>query len=212
VKNKEYFNSAPDGYDEEDVYVCEYRYSQRGRSFSKLKIWSFGSERVKLIPRKKVLEPIRVASVFRERVEKHKEELQHMEDEFDKIPPEEFPNIELDVSIPGKDDYTFYEQYSLVCGPIRAGDYVYVRVENAKKLIARVDTMWSDSNGVTYFHGPWFTSLVEVSPTSIPTGRTFFKQEIFQSSIEDTNPLLSICGRCCVLDVEDYIKSKFEYW
>ena len=209
VKNKEYFNSAPEGYAEDDVYVCEYRYSQRGRSFTKLKSWAFASDQVKLIPRKKVLEPIRVASVFRERVEKHKEELQQMEDEVDKIPPEEFPNIELEINIPGKDGYTFYEQYSLACGPIRAGDYVYVRVECAKKLIARVDTMWSESNGVTYFHGPWFTSLGEVSPTCIPPGRTFYKQEIFQSSIEDTNPLLSICGRCCVLDVEEYIRRKF---
>jgi len=61
-------------------------------------------------------------------------------------------------------------------------------------------------SGTTYFHGPWFTSLSEISPTSVPPGRVFFKQEIFQSSIEDTNPLLSICGKCSVLDLDDYAK------
>ena len=44
----------------------------------------------------------------------------------------------------GKEGFVFYEQYVLPCGPIRCGDYVYVRVENTKKLVARVDTMWYD--------------------------------------------------------------------
>jgi hypothetical protein len=39
----------------------------------------------------------------------------------------------------------FFEQFNLACGPIRRGDFVYVRVENAKKLVARVDSMWADS-------------------------------------------------------------------
>lgn len=191
------------------VYVCEYRYSHRSRSFCKLKSWAFGSDRVKLIPRKKSLEPIRVASVFRERVEKHKEELQQIEDETDKLPAEEFPNIvRSDVDVPVKEGYVFYEQFSLPFGPVRAGDYVYVRVENLKKLVARVDTMWTDSSGKSYFHGPWFTSLSEISPSSVAPGRTFYKQEIFQSSIADSNPLLSICGRCYVMDVNDYSKCK----
>jgi len=91
VKGKEYFNYAPEGYADDDVYVCEYRYSSRGRCFTKLKAWAFGSDRVKLVPREKPLEPIRVASVFRERVEKHKEELQLMEDDLEKAPAEDFP-------------------------------------------------------------------------------------------------------------------------
>lgn len=91
VKGKEYFNYAPEGYADDDVYVCEYRYSSRGRCFTKLKSWAFGSDRVKLIPRVKALEPIRIASVFRERVEKHKEELQQMEDDMEKGPAEDYP-------------------------------------------------------------------------------------------------------------------------
>jgi len=63
-------------------------------------------------------------------------------------------------------------------------------------------------SGTTFFHGPWFTSLSEISPNSVAPGRVFYKQEIFQSSIEDTNPLLSICGKCSVLDIQDYMKCK----
>jgi len=91
VKGKEYFHYAPEGYADEDVYVCEYRYSSRGRSFTKIKTWNLNSETVKLTLRPKPLEPIRVASVFRDRVERHKEELQSIEDDFlEKTPKEEF--------------------------------------------------------------------------------------------------------------------------
>ena len=206
VKGKEYFNFAPEGYSDEDVYVCEYRYSSRGRSFTKLKSWAFGSERVKLVPRQNALEPVRVASVFSDRVNNLSDELV-VENEM--APAEEFENVILAANVNDQAGITFYEQYCLSFGPVRAGDYVYVRVEDAKKLVARVDTMWSNKEGEFFFHGPWFTSLAEISPSSYAPGRTFFKQEIFQSSIEDTNPLLSICGRCCVLEIADYVKCEF---
>ena len=91
VKGKEYFHYAPEGYADEDVYVCEYRYSSRGRCFTKLKSWAFGSDRVKLVPRPKPLEPIRVASVFRDTVDKQKEELLQLEDDaLEKAQPEQF--------------------------------------------------------------------------------------------------------------------------
>ncbi|CAG7824490.1 unnamed protein product [Allacma fusca] len=91
VKGKEYFHYAPEGYGDEDVYVCEYRYSSRGRCFTKLKTWAFSSDRVQLVPRPKSLEPVRVASIFRDRVEKHKEDLLSIEEDvLEKIPKEEF--------------------------------------------------------------------------------------------------------------------------
>lgn len=205
VKGKEYFNFAPDGFGDEDVYVCEYRYTSRGRSFTKLKSWGFGSDRVKLVARKNVLEPIRIASVFSDRVSNFNEDPSV---ETEEAPMEEFENVILSTTSEDQNDITFFEQYCLPfgVGPIRAGDYVYVRVEDAKKLVARVDTMWSTKEGDLFFHGPWFTSLDEISSSSYSPGRMFYKQEIFQSSIEDTNPLLSICGRCCVLEVDDFVK------
>lgn len=91
VKGREYFNLAPEGYTDNDVYVCEYRYSSKARSFSKLKYWAFDSETIKLIPRPKPLEPIRIASVFKERVDKSKEELQLLQQDLEISPPESYP-------------------------------------------------------------------------------------------------------------------------
>lgn len=58
---------------------------------------------------------------------------------------------------------------------------------------------------MAYFHGPWF-----VTPREIPHYSThmFYKQECFLSTISDSNPLLSVVGRCCVLESKDYIISR----
>ena len=61
------------------------------------------------------------------------------------------------------------------------------------------------SSGSAFFHGPWFVHPIEVehSPT-----RLFYKHEVFRSSIEDTNPMLSIQGKCAVLVHKDYCISR----
>lgn len=61
------------------------------------------------------------------------------------------------------------------------------------------------SSGKCYFRGPWFVTPPEIPP--IP-GRMFYKQEVFLSTVEDTNPLVSIIGKCAVLDYNDYISCK----
>lgn len=59
--------------------------------------------------------------------------------------------------------------------------------------------------GNMYFHGPWYVHPQDVqhSPT-----RLFYRQEVFRSTIEDTNPMLSIQGRCCVLSPKEYCTSR----
>ena len=54
---------------------------------------------------------------------------------------------------------------------------------------------------VAYFHGPWYVTPTEIAHAP---NRLFYRQEVFLSSIEDTNPLLSVVGRCTVLDFNDY--------
>lgn len=71
---KDYFKHKPEGFADKDIFVCESRYSMKLRQFKKIKIWPF-SDSVKLHPREVPLEPKRVMSVFKERVEKHKGEL-----------------------------------------------------------------------------------------------------------------------------------------
>ena len=59
--------------------------------------------------------------------------------------------------------------------------------------------------GNAFFHGPWFVTPQEVQH---PPTRLFFKQEVFLSSIEDTNPLLSVIGRCAVLEYKGRPRAK----
>lgn len=75
---KDYMKFTPEGFVEKDIYVCESRYSIKLRSFKKIKNWPF-TDTVKLIPREFPLEPKRVMSVFKERVEKHKGELAELQ-------------------------------------------------------------------------------------------------------------------------------------
>lgn len=77
---KLYFAMKPEGFDEKDIYVCESRYSTRSRSFKKIKLYPEIAN-LTLVPREVPLEPKRVISVFRERVEKHKDELAELQEQ-----------------------------------------------------------------------------------------------------------------------------------
>ena len=62
---KDYFTKKPEGFEDKDIFVCESRYSLRGRSFKKMKIFWNVPEHVKLADRHAPLEPKRVMSVFK---------------------------------------------------------------------------------------------------------------------------------------------------
>lgn len=77
---KEYFKCKPEGFADKDVYVCESRYSTKLKVFKKIKNWPLlSSESTKLLQREIPLEPRRIMSVFKERVEKHKGELAELQ-------------------------------------------------------------------------------------------------------------------------------------
>lgn len=60
-------------------------------------------------------------------------------------------------------------------------------------------------SGDPWIRGPWFVRPGEVAHSPM---RMFYSQELFMSNIQDTNPMRSICGKCAVLHITDYIKSK----
>lgn len=68
------------GYDDEDLYVLESRYSSRHRSFKKIKVFPELSSNYKLVEREVPLEPKRIMSVFKERLEKHMDELAELQE------------------------------------------------------------------------------------------------------------------------------------
>ncbi|XP_066994132.2 protein polybromo-1 isoform X3 [Anabrus simplex] len=201
---KDYFRSKPEGFTDKDVYVCESRYSSKARAFKKIKVWPFSvSEHMKLIPRDEVIEPKRVMSVFRDRVEKHKEEIAELE-EREKFVEKEKPNVVM-FNPQGQEGCTYYEQYNIPSGVIRTGDCVYVRTDGGRQLICQVDSIWTDKQGMCFFRGPWL-----VTPPEIPHAptRLFYKQEVFLSSLEDSNPVENIVGKCAVLEHGEYISCR----
>ncbi|XP_043487082.1 protein polybromo-1 isoform X7 [Polistes fuscatus] len=199
---KDYFRMQPEGFLEKDVYVCESRYSTKARAFKKIKVWNFDPDHLKLIPREKPLEPKRVISVYKERLEKHKEEIAELE-EGEKLTEKERPNVIL--YNPEDTENTYYEQYNTCAGSVKTGDFVYVATDGGRQQIAQIDAIWATKDGKCYFKGPWLLMPGEVphAPTKL-----FYKQELFLSTVDGTHPIVAIVGKCAVLDYGEYICSR----
>ncbi|KPM06091.1 polybromo-1-like protein [Sarcoptes scabiei] len=213
---KDYFRCEPVGIPGKDVYVCESRYTSKGKSFKKIKIWPC-LQNDNYIMRSTSLPINRIPSVFA----KNHTSIDFIKaDEFCESETEIFglnnPNMPdvsvLDIArpnimcLPPKDakqleNVQYYEQFTIPAGTFKVGDCCYVRTDQERNLICRIDQMWVDSEGNPYFHGPWYVQQAELPSNTVGS---FYPQEVFLSSIEDTNPLLSICERCCVLNLKDY--------
>ena len=101
-------------------------------------------DHIPLIKREELLEPKRVMSVFKERIEKHKVELEELESLETTLETQIPPNIiwenpETVQGHAGDAGNVYYEQYTIP-GPItlRRGDAVFVRAETGKNLIAQI--------------------------------------------------------------------------
>jgi protein polybromo-1 len=152
VPVRDYYRSKPNGFEEKDTYVCESRYTSKAKTFKKMKLFWTPPEHIKMALRDEPLEMKRVMSVFKERIEKHKEELDEIEAMVrtveEELPPNVLWNCPDGEVLPHQvnEERTYYEQYTIP-GPItlRRGDMVYVRSENGKNLIAQIDTMWTSA-------------------------------------------------------------------
>ncbi|XP_013138008.1 PREDICTED: protein polybromo-1 [Papilio polytes] len=202
---KEYFKFRPEGYADKDVYVCESRYSTKYRTFKKIKVWEGAEKEVTLIQRDVPLEPNRTVSVFRERVEKHKDELAELE-VLENIQEKDRPDVVMYNPLGTDDENTYYEQYNTVCsGVVKTGDYVYVVTDGGKQMIAQVDTIWETGDNKCYFRGPFLIFPAEVANV---INKPFYKQEVLLTTMHDTSPLVGIVGKCAVLDYDDYLKCR----
>lgn len=63
-------------------------------------------------------------------------------------------------------------------------------------------------SGKSYFRGPWL-----LTPPEIPGigNRLFYRQELMLSTVQETNPLVAIVGRCMVLELNEYSTSKIKH-
>ncbi|XP_078341265.1 protein polybromo-1-like isoform X2 [Crassostrea virginica] len=195
---KDYFKSKPEGFEDKDVFVCESRYSNRHKSFKKIKVWQIpGGEPVPLSPREIPLVPVRVSSVFAGRKE------EEIDDGDSSILDKERINVPLENPNP-EDGYVYYEQLQTSYGTYKIGDSVYLKTGTETPEISRIEKIFVINNDV------YFTGTAFVRPADIPHSptRLFYRRELFLSSQEMVHPISRVSGRCCVLHLKEYCSSR----
>ncbi|CAD6994057.1 unnamed protein product [Ceratitis capitata] len=204
---KDYIKMRPEGFADKDVFVCESKYNSRARCFKKFKIWPFVrvNDPVRFIPREEPLELRRVMSVFKERIEKHKGELEELKLQ-ETLVEKEKPNVVCDAPPTNVEpNSVYYQQYNTICsGAVKVGDFVYVATQSGKQSIAQIHQIWENSSK-SYFKGPWLLTPSEIVS---PSNKQFYRQELLLSTVEDVSPLIAIVGRCAVLECNEYISCR----
>ncbi|XP_041350352.1 protein polybromo-1-like isoform X3 [Gigantopelta aegis] len=198
---KDYFKMKPENVPDKDVFVCESRYHAKHKCFKKIKIWTtVKNENVKIVLRETPLSQVRVASVFADKTPCDVV----VEDDGQTSVLDKTRITVLSEQIP-EDNNVYYEQYVGANGCFKLGDFVFLRSERERPPLARIDKLWTTPSGDAFFFGPWFVhpSEIQHSPT-----RLFYKREVFLSSVEDTNSLMSVIGKCSVLHIKDYCSSR----
>ncbi|XP_061583260.1 protein polybromo-1-like isoform X2 [Cololabis saira] len=198
---KDYFKMQPEGFQPEDVYVCESRYAARNKSFKKIKIWAMPDSSVKLSPRETPLPVVRVASMFA------KPDLEKLamsyaaSGSFEDKEKEDVP-MEMSGAEPG---YQYYEQLCYNNVWFKLGDCVYIQSHGlSKPRVARIEKLWLQ-NGTTCFFGPIF---IHPEETEHEPTKMFYKREVFLSHLEETLPLTCVIGRCMVSSFKDFLSCR----
>ncbi|EDO33982.1 predicted protein, partial [Nematostella vectensis] len=207
---KEYFKQKPEGFHDNDVFVCESRYTNRNKSFKKIKLWPSQTSNVKLIVRDTPLAPKRVSSVFAPN-KLDQTEAMDTDDaddtEVDTRRVRPWPGrIYFEMNYPNPEEgCTYFEQLCIRDMPYKLGDSVYIRSDEDYLYIARLDKIWTDRNGEGWVHGPWFIGPGETQ--HLPS-KMFYEQEVFLSSLEEVSPAVCIMGKCMVLPLRDYVRCR----
>ncbi|XP_073448547.1 protein polybromo-1 isoform X15 [Aquarana catesbeiana] len=206
---KEYFKLCPENFRDEDVYVCESRYSAKTKSFKKIKLWTMPISSVRFKPRDLPLPVVRVASVF---ALKNKEEDEPPAECTEEIKEEdnaiclEKEKEDVPVEMPnGEPGCHYYEQLRYNDMWLKVGDCVFIKSHGlVRPRVGRIEKMWL-RDGAAYFFGPIFIHPEETihEPTKM-----FYKKEMFLSNLEETCPMACILGKCGVLSFKDFLSCR----
>ncbi|KAM9134179.1 protein polybromo-1 isoform 7-T9 [Pangshura tecta] len=206
---KEYFKLCPENFRDEDVYVCESRYSAKTKSFKKIKLWTMPISSVRFVPRDVPLPVVRVASVFanadKVEDEKHTETLEdnkvgdsilNLEKEKEDVP------VEMSNGEPG---CHYFEQLRYNDMWLKVGDCVFIKSHGlVRPRVGRIEKMWV-RDGAAYFFGPIF---IHPEETEHEPTKMFYKKEVFLSNLEETCPMTCILGKCAVLSFKDFLSCR----
>uniref|UniRef100_A0A8C9S4B4 Protein polybromo-1 n=1 Tax=Scleropages formosus TaxID=113540 RepID=A0A8C9S4B4_SCLFO len=206
---KEYFKLQPEGFQPEDVFVCESRYSAKTKSFKKIKMWTMPLSSVRFGPRDIPLRVVRVASVFANAQKQEQEKPAEVLDEskgadVGSIIDKEKEDVPVDMNN-GEPGCRYYEQLRYNDIWLKVGDCVYIRSHGlVRHRVGRIEKMWV-RDGAAYFFGPIFIypEETEHEPTKM-----FYKKEVFLSNLEESCPMSCIMGKCAVSSFKDYLSCR----
>lgn len=205
---KEYFKLCPENFRDEDVFVCESRYSAKTKSFKKIKLWTMPISSVRFVPRDVPLPVVRVASVFAnaDKVEDDKNtdnsEENRNEDNFNLEKEKEDVPVEMSNGEPG---CHYFEQLRYNDMWLKVGDCVFIKSHGlVRPRVGRIEKVWV-RDGAAYFYGPIF---IHPEETEHEPTKMFYKKEVFLSNLEETCPMTCILGKCAVLSFKDFLSCR----
>ncbi|XP_045385988.1 protein polybromo-1 isoform X16 [Lemur catta] len=205
---KEYFKLCPENFRDEDVFVCESRYSAKTKSFKKIKLWTMPVSSVRFIPRDVPLPVVRVASVFANADKGDDEkntdnsEDSRAEDNFNLEKDKEDVPVEMSNGEPG---CHYFEQLHYNDMWLKVGDCVFIKSHGlVRPRVGRIEKVWV-RDGAAYFYGPIF---IHPEETEHEPTKMFYKKEVFLSNLEETCPMTCILGKCAVLSFKDFLSCR----
>ncbi|XP_070246824.1 protein polybromo-1 isoform X10 [Myotis yumanensis] len=205
---KEYFKLCPENFRDEDVFVCESRYSAKTKSFKKIKLWTMPISSVRFVPREVPLPVVRVASVFANADKGDDEknadnsEDSRTEDSFNLEKEKEDVPVEMANGEPG---CHYFEQLRYNDMWLKVGDCVFIKSHGlVRPRVGRIEKVWV-RDGAAYFYGPIF---IHPEETEHEPTKMFYKKEVFLSNLEETCPMTCILGKCAVLSFKDFLSCR----
>ncbi|KAL6081011.1 hypothetical protein STEG23_029116, partial [Scotinomys teguina] len=205
---KEYFKLCPENFRDEDVFVCESRYSAKTKSFKKIKLWTMPISSVRFVPRDVPLPVVRVASVFANADKGDDEkntdnsEDNRAEDNFNLEKDKEDVPVEMSNGEPG---CHYFEQLHYNDMWLKVGDCVFIKSHGlVRPRVGRIEKVWV-RDGAAYFYGPIF---IHPEETEHEPTKMFYKKEVFLSNLEETCPMSCILGKCAVLSFKDFLSCR----
>ncbi|KAL1241357.1 Protein polybromo-1 [Trichinella spiralis] len=212
---KTFVNHKPTNFADEDVYVCESRYSVVSQEFKKIKSWQLSSQGVHLEDRSTPCLLLRMPLNLEPHDANNGNLLSSVQQEESTSKQEDNNNSCLLVADTGRTDVVVagqkenlstvaYEQIQLNGCWIRLGDCVYIRVSEHEVKVVLVERIWKSQDDIL-LHGIPFVSphQIEHEPTQM-----FYKKELFAVEPSETFNGRSVVGRCAVLSLKDYCSSR----
>ncbi|OUC49830.1 putative Bromodomain protein [Trichinella nativa] len=217
---KTFVNHKPTNFADEDVYVCESRYSVVSQEFKKIKVsmqtsWQLSSQGVHLEDRSTPCLLLRMPLNLEPHDANNGNLLSSVQQEESTNKQEDNNSSCLLVADTGRTDVVVagqkenlstvaYEQIQLNGCWIRLGDCVYIRISEHEVKVVFVERIWKSQDDIL-LHGIPFVSphQIEHEPTQM-----FYKKELFAVEPSETFSGRSVVGRCAVLSLKDYCSSR----